>query len=56
MIDMFCYVPFTDDDWAREVQGFPQNYEFPCVGAWDGFHIYISSKLTFFSALKRGTQ
>ena len=24
-------------EWESEVKGFIENYEFPCVGAWDGF-------------------
>ena len=22
-----------------------ENYEFPCVGAWDGFHVHVSTHL-----------
>ena len=33
---------------------FLENCEFPCVGAWDGFHIYINSQLkNYFSFKKR---
>ena len=33
-----------------------ENYELPCAGAWDGFHVYISSKLkSYFSFKKRYT-
>ena len=34
-----------DEEWEVELKGFLENYEFPCVGAWDGFHVYVSSKL-----------
>ena len=30
---------------CRIMKGFIQNYEFPCVGTWGRFHVYISSKL-----------
>ena len=46
--------PRTDEEWEAEVNGFLENYEFPCVGAWDGFPVYVSSKLkSYFSFEKR---
>ena len=49
-------MPSSDDEWLEELRGFIENYEFPCVGAWDGFHVYVSSKLkTFYSFKKRYT-
>ena len=35
----------NEDEWKEELRGFIENYEFPCLGAWNGFHVYISSKL-----------
>ena len=29
----------------EELTGFIENYGFPCVGARDGFHVYLNSKL-----------
>ena len=56
LYDRYVRVPETDEEWEHEVRGFVENYEFPCVGAWDGFHVYISSKLkNFFSFKKRYT-
>ena len=47
-------LPGTDEEWEAEVNEFLENYEFPCVGAWDGFHVYVSSKLkSYFSFNKR---
>ena len=49
------YVRFlakTDEEWESEVKAFIENYEFPCVGAWDGFHVYVSCKLKSFIALR----
>ena len=35
----FALLPSIDAEWEAEVRGF---LEFSCVGAWDGFHVYIS--------------
>ena len=47
------FIPSADVEWEAEVRGFLENYEFPCVGAWDGFHVYINSKLKFFFSFKK---
>ena len=39
------YMPSSDKEWQTELRGFIENYEFPCVGAWDGFRIYTTTKL-----------
>ena len=32
------------------------NYGFPCIAAWDGFHVYLSTRLKqYFSFKKRYT-
>ena len=50
----YVKLPQTDEEWEAELKGFLENYEFPCVGAWDGFHVYVSSKLkSYFSFKKR---
>ena len=38
-------MPSTEQEWINEIKGFIENYEFPCIGAWDGFHVYVCSKL-----------
>ena len=38
-------LPETEQEWENEIRGFIENYEFPCIGAWDGFHVYVSTKL-----------
>ena len=54
MYDEFVRMPQTDDEWKTELKGFIENYEFPCIGAWDGFHVYVGSKLkSYFSFKKR---
>ena len=50
------YVAFstTEDGWKAELNAFLEDWGFPCVGAWDGFHVYISSNLkNFFNFKKR---
>ena len=44
LYNSYVYLPSTDPEWEVEVRGFLENYKFPSVGAWDGFHVYISSK------------
>ena len=51
--DHFVYLPSADAEWESEVRGFLENYEFPRVGAWDGLHVYISSKLKIFFSFKK---
>ena len=47
-------MPQIDAEWETEMRGFIENYEFPTVGALDGFHVYISTKLkSYFSFKKR---
>ena len=37
-------MPSTEQEWINEITGFIENYKFPCIGAWDGFHVYVCSK------------
>ena len=43
LYDRYACLPTNDEEWQNEIRGFLENYEFPCVGAWDGFHVYINS-------------
>ena len=39
---------------ARNFKNFLKiNWEFPCVGAWDGFHVYISTTVKNFYSYKK---
>ena len=38
--DRFVYTPKNRAEWKEELRGSLENWEFPCVGAWDGFHAY----------------
>ena len=51
--DQYVTLPKRDEGWESEVKDFIENYEFPCVGAWDGFHVYVSSKLKLFYSFKK---
>lgn len=51
--DRFVKLPNMEEEWRVKVEGFLENYEFPCVGAWDGIHVYISFKLKNYFSLKR---
>ena len=54
LYDRYVRLPTTDEEWQNEIRGFLENYDFPCVGAWDGFHVYINSHLkNYFSFKKR---
>ena len=54
LYNRYVKLPRTDEEWEAELKDFLENYEFPCVNAWDGFHVYVSSKLkSYFSFEKR---
>jgi hypothetical protein len=56
LYDRLVYLPKNDAEWKDELQKFLENWEFPCVGAWDGFHIFVTTKLkNFYSYKKRYT-
>ena len=48
----YVKMPQDESEWISELKGFIENYEFPCIGAWDGFHVYIRSKLKIFYNFK----
>lgn len=41
--DEYVKLPETDEEWESELRGFIENYGFPTVGAWDGFHVHVNS-------------
>ena len=54
LYDRYVLLPTTDEEWENEIRVFLENYEFPCVGAWGGFYVYINSQLkNYFSFKKR---
>lgn len=42
-----------DKKWRQEAVGFIENYGFPYVLAWDGFHVYVGIKLNNFYNFKK---
>ena len=54
LYNQYVRLPETEAEWGAEVKGFLENYEFPCVGAWGGFHVYVNSNpKNYFSFKKR---
>ena len=51
--DEYVKLPETDDEWEAEVRGFIENYGFPALGAWDGFHVHVESQLKANFSLKK---
>ena len=45
LYDEFVKILQTEEEWVNEFKFFMENYEFPCVGAWDGFHVHVSTHL-----------
>ena len=52
LYDDYIYLPRTTEEWIEECKGFIENYEFPCVGAWDGFHVEVCSRLKNYYSFK----
>ena len=54
LYDEYVSLQKNTTEWKKELESFLENWEFPCVGAWDGFHVYTSTKLkNYFSFKKR---
>ena len=54
LYDSFVVLPKSEEEWKEELTLFLEDWEFPCVGAWDGFHVFINCHLkNFFSFKKR---
>ena len=45
MYDTFVALTKNQAKWETELKNFIENYQFPCVGGWDGLHVYVCSKL-----------
>ena len=56
MYDDYVKFPSSSDEWKRQTREFIENYEFTCLGVWDGFQVYVSSKIkSYFNFKKRYT-
>ena len=55
MYDKFVYLPrnIEFEGWRKELQNSLENWKFPCVGPWDGFHVFVSTKLNNFYSFKK---
>ena len=53
LYNRYVRLPRTDEEWEVELKGFLENYEFPCVDALDGFHVYVSFKLEPYFSFKK---
>ena len=53
LYDEFVVLLSNEEEWKAELTSFLEDWQFPCVGAWDGFHVYINCHLNFFSFKKR---
>lgn len=51
--DKFIVLPQNDEAWKAELKLFIEDWEFPCVGTWDGFHVYINCHLKNFISFKK---
>ena len=50
----YVYLPVNGHEWKKELESLLENWEFPCVGVWGGFHVYVNTKLkNYFSFKKR---
>ena len=45
LFNKFIKLPTTEEEWMEECKAFIENYEFPCVDAWDGFHVHVKTHL-----------
>ena len=54
--DIHVKLTITNIEWEMEIREFLENHKFPTIGAWDGFHVQVSSKLkSYHSFLKKYT-
>ena len=51
--DEYVKMSNTDEEWENDLRGFIENFETPYTGVWDGFHVYVSSKLKPFYNFKK---
>ena len=52
LYDDLVKLPQNEEEWKKELTSFIEDWEFPCVGAWDGFHVFINCQLKNFFSFK----
>ena len=45
LYDHYVALPKTIEERKEELKGFIENYIFPFIGAWDGFHVDVATPL-----------
>ena len=45
----------SEGEWVQECKSFIENYEFPCIGAWDGFHVNVMHLKNHYSFKNKST-
>lgn len=53
MYDQFIRLPATAAEWTQELHGFINEYDFPCIGAWEGFQVTFNIKLKSLNGVHR---
>ena len=53
LYDILVFSPRNLEEWSHELQSFLENWGFPCVGAWDGFQVHVSTQLKNFYSYKK---
>ena len=53
LCDRYVHLPKSADAWKQDLKNFLEDWEFPCVGAWDSFHVYVNTKLKNFYSFKK---
>ena len=48
----FVGTPSSEEEWKIECKNFIENWEFPCVGAWNGFHVNVATRLKNYFSFK----
>lgn len=51
--DGFVYLFRNGIEWKYEFESFFDNWEFFCVGVWDGFYVFVSMKLKYYFSFKK---
>ena len=58
LYDEYTKLPYAEneEEWEAQLIGCLENDGFPCAAAWDGFHVYVATRLeSFYSFKKRYT-
>ena len=53
LYNVYVRLLLMEEKWKLKLREFIVNYEFSCVGAWDGFHVLCNFKLKQFYHLKK---